>query len=107
MQFTYFRLYAVVVVPNDQTEENYDDVGPYVSPNQPYVAAAWDDVQRIPESILVGDGSDFIAGGVTYRNVPLNSNTRYTVLARIEIVSDDPTMVNASVNQVLCSFYNV
>jgi hypothetical protein len=76
---------------------NYDNVvEPYINFDQPYVAAAWSDVQDIPNTrpFVVGDGSRTIVGDVTYTNVPLRSNTQYAALVRVEIVSDNPAMVS-------------
>ena len=75
---------------------NYDDTGPYnaMNPAQPYVAAAWDNAQDIPSTLVVGDGVRREAGGEIYTNVALESNTQYAVLVRVEIVSDNPAMVS-------------
>lgn len=72
----------------------FDNVGPYVNSEQPYVAAAWDDVQDVPDTFIIGDGSVTVAGGVTYTNVELSSNTEYAALVRVEVVSDNPAMVS-------------
>ena len=72
-----------------------NDVGPYnrTRPSDPYVAAAWDDVNGVPEQIIIGDGTTTEAGGDTYTNARLASNTAYEALVRVEIVSDDPAVV--------------
>ena len=95
-----FRLYAVIVVlvtPEfDPNTMNYDNVGPYdtANPGRPYVAAAWDNAQKVPNTLLVGNGIMTRAGDVEYTNVPLRSNTMYAVLVRVEIVSDNPAIVS-------------
>ena len=73
---------------------NYDDIGPYVNADQPYVAAAWNNVQNVPDTFLIGDGTQTTVDGVTYTNVALGSNTQYAALVRVEIVSDNPAMVS-------------
>ena len=79
----------------DTDTMNYNDVGPYVNSDQPYVAAAWSDAKDIPSTpFVVGDGSQTTVDGVTYINVPLRSNTQYAALVRVEIVSDNPDMVS-------------
>lgn len=78
----------------DANTMDYDDVGPYVNSDQPYVAAAWSNVQDVPNTFAVGDGSQTRVGDVTYTNVPLRSNTQYAALVRVEIVSDNPNMVS-------------
>ena len=93
------RLYAVIVVRVTSTfvdnQMDYDDVGPYdkTMPNAPYIAAAWDNAQAVPDTITIGAGTMTTAGGMTFNNVGLASNTEYAALVRVEIVSDDPTMV--------------
>lgn len=95
--FSVFRLYAVIVVrvpPGfDTNTMDYDDVGPFIDENQPYVAAAWDNVDEIPDSFRVGDGRQTTVGGVIYTNRELSSNTQYAAFVRLEIVSDNPNVV--------------
>ena len=81
---------------DDTNTMKYNDVGPYVNFDQPYVAAAWSNVEDIPNTrpFVVGDGSQTTVDGVTYKNVPLRSNTQYAALLRVEIVSDNPDMVS-------------
>ena len=94
--FSIPRLYAVIVVRVAAGFDtmDYDDVGPYINSDQPYVAAAWNNVQNIPNIFVVGDGSQTRVGDVTYINVPLRSNTQYAAQVRVEIVSDNPDMVS-------------
>ena len=97
--FSIPRLYAVIIVrvtaDFDANEKRiYDDVGPYVNSDLPYVAAAWSNVQDIPNIFTVGDDSVTRVDGVSYTNVPLRSNTQYAALVRVEIVSDNPNMVS-------------
>ena len=99
--FSIPRLYAVIIVPVtagfDGTDTmKYNDVGPYVDSDQPYVAAAWSDIKDIPNTrpFVVGDGSQTTVRDITYTNVPLRSNTPYAALVRVEIVSDNPDMVS-------------
>ena len=86
----------------DETNMNFDDVGPYdrSNPNEPYVAAAWNNSQVVPDMFEIGTGSETTVDGVTYRNVPLQSNTAYAALVRVEIVSDDTSMVCLQKDQV-------
>lgn len=101
------RLYAVIVIrvtaDLDTNTMNYDNVHEFMGNNdEPYVAAAWDNAQNVPDTFEIGTGTTTVADGVTYRNVPLQSNSRYAAVVRVEIVSDDPTMVSnyLSVNVV-------
>ena len=83
------------VTSTSVNDVDLNDVGPYdrTRPSEPYVAAAWDDVTRVPEQITIGSGTTTAAGGETYMNVPLSSNTAYEALVRVEIVSDNPAVV--------------
>ena len=65
---------------------------PDPSPNSAhnYIAAAWarENISRVPESYIVGDGSTTVANTVVYRNTELNSNTRYGIVIRIDIAGN-------------------
>ena len=84
----------------------YEGSSGYSSGALEYITAAWDEEDvyatptRVPAMIVVGNGQEYEAdvigrGMVTYINVPLKSNTKYTIITRYDINNDiDPTQVS-------------
>lgn len=69
---------------------DYPRIGRH-SPGAPYyIAAAWENLDAVPESFTVGDGSVTMVDGTEYINAPLSPDTSYAFLVRVEIVSDTP-----------------
>ena len=82
---------VVVVGPASADTTVYDDARPFSSNISYYIAAAWGEQEvyagRVPSRLRVGDGSTYSVGSVEYRNVPLNSNTQYSIFTRYDIHS--------------------
>jgi hypothetical protein len=76
---------------------DYNSVLEFSAGVQAYITAAWDENDvysgMVPTTLTVGDGKEYPAGGVTYRNVPLMTNTQYTIFTRYDIASDVGTEV--------------
>ena len=87
---------------NPPDPENYANTGPYNSTSVPsqeaYITAAWSNSEDVPDTFLIGDGSITMAGGITYDNVGLSSNTDYAYLIQIEIESDTDEVSSKSIS---------
>ena len=82
-------------------KSQYNDAGAFVNnanpPLQYYITAAWDSdsLNRIPNLFTVGEGDSFTATPpgerdvVDYENVPLRSNTEYSIFVRYDIENED------------------
>ena len=82
------------------SQSAYDDARAYVpdAPNPYYIAAAWDEqdviASRVPNSFTVGNSTKdsyvvHVQGRTTtYINVPLKSDTKYSIFVRYDIYND-------------------
>ena len=86
--------------PDGTTRPLYNGTSGYFDGAVEYITAAWDEedvyatpTSRVPEVIVVGRGDQYEAdvssrGTITYTNVPLRSNTQYTIFTRYDIRND-------------------
>lgn len=100
--FTYIafsRYYAVIVIIGNSTT-SLENIGPY-NMNQaneafnnggPYAYIAGiimsSDISNYPHPYIVGDSSPSSIGSMTFTNVPLRSNTVYSVMIRAHTADD-------------------
>ena len=70
----------------------YDNARPFSSNIPYYIAAGWGEQEvyagRVPSRLRVGDGSTYRVGSIEYKNVPLDSNTQYSIFTRYDIRND-------------------
>ena len=90
---------GVIVVKNppainfDQSSYNTAQAFNPISPNAPYITAAWDRRavanNEVPLIINVGDNTVTVAENMQYPNTVLDSNTDYAVFVRFSIEADN------------------
>ena len=105
--FSLCSFYAVVIVLGSAPVEQstYSDATSYQAGDTYYITAAWDKetIDNVPAVFAIGDGSVTVANGITYENVKLKPDSRYSVFVRIDIQSDISGQVSA-VQQKLYKF---
>ncbi len=73
----------------DRDRSVYNDVPPYSDGVSSYITAAWGEADiyndNVPQVLQVGNDGEFPAMGTVYHNVPLRSNTEYSILTRYDI----------------------
>lgn len=85
----------------DDNRARYNNATAYTNGAQFYITAAWDeddvDAGRVPSVFTVGNNSQYeaIFNGISTRfvNIPLKSDTQYTIFTRYDVASDTGTEV--------------
>ena len=76
--------------PTDEDPSSYPDIGAYMKGARMYITASWNEERiqsgTVPLTFTIGNG--LTGGNRTYKNVPLESNTRYGYFIRYVIEND-------------------
>ena len=87
----HYSLVAVIVVDEESSPAmpDFNNAQPYSEGASFYITAAWGEediyAEQVPPILMVGDDMVFAVSNTAYRNVPLRSNTRYSIRTRYDI----------------------